>query len=90
MKYWMHCTPAGLSGYPIWSVYSEDAIIAEYWDSWSKNMRKYNIENDLDPHQDINQENCVEDWVCINWAIPCNRDTILEIIPAPNPTNCEI
>lgn len=43
-------------------VYDEDRIIAEYYEYWSHMMRTKDME-----HM-ISRENCIEDWVIINWA----------------------
>jgi len=84
MNYWMYSTPAGNSGIPIWTIYSEDAIIADYWDTWRKGMVEQNIENDLDPYHDISTENCIEDWICTHWAMPVDAGCMSEILAAPN------
>lgn len=83
MKYWMYVTPAGDSSLPIWTIYSEAAIIAEYWDEWYRNAISYNLDNDRDRLADITQENCIEDWIVINWAMPATADTLAEILSAP-------
>jgi len=43
---------------------TEDQIIYEYWNHWSSRMAdKYG-----EGHELITRENCIEDWVALNWA----------------------
>ncbi len=43
---------------------TEDQIISEYWDHWSSRMAdKYGKGHEL-----ITRENCIEDWIALNWA----------------------
>jgi hypothetical protein len=41
---------------------TEDDILKEYWDYWTRQMRKVNKEHL------VNKENCIEDWCTVNWA----------------------
>lgn len=43
-------------------ILSEDEIIDSYFSTWSKNMKK------VGKGHLITRENCIEDWVIINWA----------------------
>lgn len=87
MNYWMYNTPAGNSSIPIWTIYSEEAIIASYYDSWRKHMIEHNVDNDLDLYQDISVENCIEDWVSVHWAVPVDAEYMLPILRAPKVKN---
>jgi hypothetical protein len=50
---------------PVDLEYTEEQIIEEYWDFWSsKMMKKYGV-----GHKLITRENCIEDWLAVNWAI---------------------
>lgn len=43
---------------------TEEEIIKDYWPVWSKKM-----EQKFGPgHELITKENCIEDWVIVNWA----------------------
>lgn len=42
---------------------TEIQIIEEYWVQWSSEMRKQGKDE-----RDITHDNCIEDWVTINWA----------------------
>ena len=43
--------------------YTEDDIIAEYWEFWVSQLKRVGRE-DL-----ISRENCIEDWIAVNWAL---------------------
>jgi len=44
--------------------FTEDLILEDYWDHWSKLMeQKYGR-----GHYFINTQNCIDDWVSVNWA----------------------
>ena len=48
---------------------TDEEIIETYWPFWkSKMMEKYGSDNYL-----ITQENCVADWIVVNWAF--EKDT---------------
>lgn len=47
------------------TVISEDQIIEEYWEFWSRKMtEKYGPD-----HEWITTENCIEDWCTSHWAV---------------------
>lgn len=63
MKLYSYVEP-GLNNKPVEVIYSEDEIIEEYWESWSERMiKKYG-----EDHEWITTENCIEDWITVNWA----------------------
>lgn len=46
-------------------ILTEEDILKEYWDYWSQKMsEKYGPD-----FQGITSENCILDWVTVNWAM---------------------
>lgn len=43
-------------------VYTERAILREYWQQWVQQMCKANKQHL------ISEEHCIEDWIVLNWA----------------------
>lgn len=62
MKFWTIQYP-GEHGQHVQETFSEDQIIASYFEYWKSKMIKVN-KQDL-----ITFENCIEDWKVIHWAI---------------------
>lgn len=89
MRHWLIVYPAGDSSEAIWSIYTDDAILAEYWETWLGNMRVYNQRRNLDEHTGCNPLRCIDDWVTINWAQPATPETLLQILTAPKPEKIE-
>lgn len=85
MSHWLFAEPAGESGEPIWMVYSDDAILAEYWETWKAQGIAYNTNHGFDPHKGVSPLNCINDWVTIHWAVPATPENLLNIISAPKP-----
>lgn len=46
-------------------VLTEDEIIKEYWEFWSRKM----TEKFGPDHEDITTENCIFDWLVSHWAV---------------------
>lgn len=44
-------------------IYSEEAVLDEYWDYWCGQMLKAKR-----PLPMFTRENCILDWYCVNWA----------------------
>ena len=44
--------------------FTDDLILEDYWDYWCKLME----ERFGKGHYLINIENCIADWVAVNWA----------------------
>lgn len=81
MKYYIIVEPAGRnSSAPVWLVYSEQAIIAEYWDSWKKRGMQYNRAHNLPELEGIDPNRCIEDWVVVHWAIEATPERLLRIL----------
>lgn len=86
MRYWLFAEPAGQSSEPIWMIYSDDAILAEYWEPWMQQGMAYNLANGLDEGNGINPMRCIDDWVVVHWAVPATQESLLQILSAPKPT----
>lgn len=85
MRHWLFAEPAGESSEPVWMIYSDDAILATYWNHWSARGMEYNQANGLDPGTGLNPLRCIDDWVVIHWAVPATPENLLNIISAPKP-----
>lgn len=78
MRYWIYAepvTPTNMEA--VFHVYSDRAILAEYWDRWCELMTKAGRESQ------ITENNCVTDWAATHWAIPATTESLLRIIAAP-------
>lgn len=75
MRYWMHAEPAtALSSEPVWTIVSDKAILASYYDHWVDRMK--NAGKDAL----ISTENCIQDWVTVHWAVEATPEALLRII----------
>lgn len=61
MKYWTY-VEYGKEGKEETRTLSEAQIIKQFFPWWSKRMRE------ADKGHLINHQNCIDDWVVINWA----------------------
>lgn len=43
---------------------TDEGILFEYWYYWAKKME----DTFGDGHPETNTENCIQDWVVVNWA----------------------
>ena len=84
MKYWLTAEPIGNTSEPLWMIYSEDAIIAEYYETWQRQARAYNKAHGYDANKDISRNNCIQDWIVIHWATPATPESLFKIIQASN------
>lgn len=74
MKFWLVAEPVCFGcADVVWKIYSEDAILAEYWEYWSTKMIAKNF-------PEMTYKRCIEDWVTVNWAIPATEAQLLNII----------
>ena len=85
MNHWLVVEPVGETSEPIWMVYSDDAILAEYWATWSTQGMAWNADRNIDLGTGINPLRCIEDWITIHWAIPATAESLINIISAPKP-----
>ena len=85
MNYWLFAEPAGESSEPVWMIYSDDAILATYWETWKTQGIAYNKRHGLEEHNGISPPRCIDDWVTIHWAVPATPENLLNIISAPKP-----
>ncbi len=83
MTYWLIAEPIGCGSEPVWKIYSEQAILEEYWVYWERQGRAYNKANGLDSLEGIITKRCIEDWIVIHWAVQATPETLLRIISAP-------
>lgn len=86
MRYWLFAEPAGASSEPVWSIYSDDAILAEYWDYWLGRMTEYNLKQGLPEGTNCSPTRCINDWVSTNWAVVATPENLVQILSAPKPT----
>lgn len=61
--YWTYVEP-GPDDIPVVVTKSEQEILDEYWEYWQKQMLKVALTRPVE----ISKENCIEDWVTVNWA----------------------
>lgn len=75
MKYWLYAEPAAdFSAEPVYTILSDKAILAQYWDYWYDRMR-------LAGHgAEISEQRCIEDWVTVHWAVEATPEALLRII----------
>ena len=62
MNYWKKVEqgPDGVT--PVYITLSEDDILKEYFQWWSSEMHRIGKDSEVSP------QNCIEDWVIVNWA----------------------
>lgn len=77
MRYWIYCEPVGEGSEAVWQVWSDAAILEDYWTTWCDLMRKAGRESQL------SENNCVTDWATTHWATPATPESLLRIIWAP-------
>lgn len=85
MRHWLFAEPVGESSEAVWMIYSDDAVLAEYWDTWMRHGMKYNLEHGLDEGSGINPMRCIDDWVMVHWAVLATPENLVNIISAPKP-----
>ena len=61
MKYWTIVFP-GEHGQHVQETWSEDQIIASYWDYWCGKM------TNVKKTELISRERCIDDWCVVHWA----------------------
>lgn len=83
MRYWLFAEPVGESSEAVWMIYSDDAVLAEYWEKWMRHGMAYNREHGLDEGNGINPMRCIDDWVVIHWAVLATPENLVNIISAP-------
>lgn len=77
MRYWIYCEPVGESSEAVWQVWSDAAILADYYEHWCELMHKAGRESQ------ICEFNCITDWIATHWASPATPETLHKIILAP-------
>ena len=85
MRFWLIAEPVGKGSEPVWKVYSDDAILAEYWEYWLGKMTEHNAKNDIPEGTGVNPLNCIDDWTMVNWAVQATPENLANILTAPKP-----
>lgn len=87
MKYYVYVEPAGNSSETVYTIMSELAILAQYWDYWySRAQQVVGALEGLSTEQ--LQQRCVEDFCTIHWAVPATPEHLTQLLwPAPNTDN---
>lgn len=85
MRYWLFAEPVGSSSEPVWMIYSDDAILAEYWNHWSSKIIQANQAHGLPEGTNLSPLKCIDDWVTTRWAVPATPESLINIISAPKP-----
>jgi hypothetical protein len=81
MRYWIYREPLSETcDEAVWHVWSDAAILADYWTDWCELMRKAGRE------PQISKNNCINDWATTHWAAPATPENLLRIIWAPKGT----
>lgn len=83
MSHWLFAEPVGDSSETVWMIYSEEAILAEHWESWKRQGEAWNLDRFLDPSTGITKARCIQDWTVTHWAVPATPENLLKIISAP-------
>lgn len=64
MRYWEVCYPKDNSFQEdVIEIFSDDDIIKMYYEYWCNRMKEVGKESE------ISEQNCIEDWVVIHWAV---------------------
>lgn len=77
MNYWIYCEPVGKTSEAVWHVWSDAAILADYWTRWCELMHKAGRTSQ------ISENNCVTDWAATHWATPATLENLQRIVSAP-------
>ena len=81
MRYWMYCEPVNAkSSEAVWQVWSDAAILADYWEYWCRLMRLAGRESQ------ISENNCITDWAASHWANTATHENLQRIIQASEDT----
>ena len=68
MRYYSYVEPTEDGGTAI-CTFSEEAIMNDYWPYWEMRMiAKYGPGHEL-----ITKENCLDDWIVVNWALQVDK-----------------
>lgn len=83
MKHYLIAEPIGDTSQPVWKIYSEEAIIAEYYETWQRQGEAYNKAHGIAKYTGITASRCIDDWLVVHWAIEATPEALLKIIQAP-------
>lgn len=70
-KLWVFVEPLDNSSDPLYVFMSESDIIKQYFPYWERRMREANKPDNL-----ITHENCIQDWVVVNFAWQLTEDNL--------------
>lgn len=79
MKWFMHADPAK-DKEPIYSLYSEKAILESYWDHWQTKVMIKNILAKRPQMENVTHEECIKDWVTIYWAQEIPEQVVVDFM----------
>lgn len=75
MRYWIYSEPAThFSSEPVYTIMSDKAILANYFDYWKGKMIGAHKEDQ------ISEDLCIQDWVTIHWAEPVTHTLLMGFI----------
>lgn len=80
MKHWIYIEPVRGGSEIVYTIMSDDAIIAEYWRHWEGRMKANNKSEGLPEFANVTRENCIYDWTVVHWAVEATPETLLRII----------
>lgn len=75
MKFWIYVEPvSATSNEPIWTIMSDKAILADYWEYWCTQMDR------VGRSDEISEQSCIEDWVTVHWAVEATPEALARIV----------
>jgi len=77
MRYFLYVEPTGKSSEPTYTIMSEGAVLADYWEYWVKWMMKANKELDYS-NIEVLQSCCIDDFCTVHWATELTKDSAVE------------
>lgn len=72
MRYWMITEPVEGSSVPVYHIYSDDAIIEEYWTYFSNMGARRGVK--------ATPEECIDHWVVVHWAQEVTRQVLEQFV----------
>lgn len=75
MRYWIITEPvSATSSEPVYFIYSDQAVIDEYWNYWTGRMKQVGKEHMLD------RETCIMDWATVHWAQEATPELLTRVV----------
>lgn len=72
MRYWMITEPIGNTSEPMHTIYSDNGVIAEYWQYYSQQMKRVGKE--------YTREDCIQSWVTVHWAVEVTNKVLEQFV----------